>query len=98
MKNLKNMRLGSKLIFFIFSFFIFFSYSLAEDKILSSPLINLSDLKPSFEEIDESTSNEMVGDKRVHLSPKDVKNIKHGLDQEMAKMISEFRRNRANFN
>ena len=63
MKNLKNMRLGSKLIFFIFSFLMFFSYSLAEDEILSSPLINLSDLKPSFEEIDDSISDEMVGDK-----------------------------------
>ena len=90
MKNLKNMRLGNKLIFFIFSFFIFFSYSLAEDKILSSPLINLSDLKPSFEEIDESTSNEMVGDKIQKKNKTNSKNSSTnakfiGLDKITAK-------------
>ena len=41
-------------------FFLFFITPLAaEDKILSSPLINLNELKPSFEQIEEGEINEI---------------------------------------
>ena len=51
------MRLGNKfLAIFIFSIAFHNSMSFGQDKILSSPLINLDELKPSFEETDE-TSN-----------------------------------------
>tara|TARA_X000001036_G_C20346990_1_gene670972 strand:+ start:131 stop:643 length:513 start_codon:yes stop_codon:yes gene_type:complete len=56
------MKLGNKKIF-CFIFFLFFfngQVSFTEEKILSSPLINLNDLKPSFEEVDES-SKEAIG-------------------------------------
>ena len=51
MKLKKNMKLGNKLIFFYFIFFI--NLSFAEDKITSTPLINLDKIKPSFEELNE---------------------------------------------
>ena len=41
----------------IFMFFFYYSTSFSEDKILSSPLINLNELKPSFEDVDESSDN-----------------------------------------
>ena len=48
------MRLGNKeIISFFLSFFLSFSL-FAEDKIISTPLINLNELKPSFEETDDS--------------------------------------------
>ena len=52
------MKLGNKicLISFVFSFFLEFSY--AEEKITTSPLINIDEIKPSFEElIDENEIN-----------------------------------------
>ena len=59
MISLKNMKLGNfrnnLLIFFLF----FITPLVAEDKILSSPLINLNELKPSFEQIEEGEINEM---------------------------------------
>jgi len=63
------MKLGnSKLLLTIFFLFSFNSTSLSEDKVLSSPLINLNELKPSFEEIEEInnniTSKEIIQNKR----------------------------------
>ncbi len=59
MISLKNMKLGNfrnnLLIFFLF----FITPLVAEDKILSSPLINLNELKPSFEQIEEGEINEI---------------------------------------
>jgi hypothetical protein len=48
------MKLGCN-IFFLITFILFFlnSFSTAEEKISSSPLINLEKLKPSFEEVEE---------------------------------------------
>ena len=58
MINLKNMKLGNnRFIILIFFLFFYNSVSVAEDKILSSPLINLDELKPSFEEVDETNSS-----------------------------------------
>ena len=52
------MRAGSKFFFYL-TFIIFISHShlSTEDKITSSPLINLDELKPSFEEIEETNEN-----------------------------------------
>ena len=51
------MKLGNNnLTIFIFFFLIISPPILSEDKILSSPLINLDELKPSFEDIEESSS------------------------------------------
>ena len=53
------MKLGNKLFFLSIFFFIILNLSLhSEEKILSSPLINLEELKPSFEEINDSIKEE----------------------------------------
>ena len=51
------MKLGNKIFILIFSFFIFQKFSFAEDKISSTPLINIDELKPSFEELDDESEN-----------------------------------------
>jgi hypothetical protein len=47
------MRFGNKINFYIIFFFFSFNISFAEDKIISSPLINLDEIQPSFEELNE---------------------------------------------
>ena len=44
------MKLGSKINFFLTLFFLSYNFSYAEEKIKSTPLINLNEIKPSFEE------------------------------------------------
>jgi len=51
MKLKKNMKLGSS-VYLIFIIFIFsFNFSYSEDKITTSPLLNVEEIKPSFEEL-----------------------------------------------
>tara|TARA_B100001564_G_scaffold347875_1_gene349103 strand:+ start:3062 stop:3589 length:528 start_codon:yes stop_codon:yes gene_type:complete len=91
MTNLKNMKLGN--CKFILSILILLFYSLnsfAEETVLTSPLINLSELKPSFEEIEESNdnqiNNEFIKNKKEKLSTKKVSSAKFiGLDKITAK-------------
>ena len=45
------MKLGNKIILILYIFNI--SNLLADDKITTTPLINLNEIKPSFEEVDE---------------------------------------------
>jgi len=56
----KNMKLGNNINLFLVIFFFLISPSLAEDKIISSPLINLEKIKPSFEELDEENENSNI--------------------------------------
>ena len=59
---------------FIFFFLIFFSSTLAEDKITTVPLINLENLKPSFER--EDTKNESISkNKDINLKEKKFNKI-----------------------
>ena len=64
------MKLGNKKFFFVFLFLFFYNFqSIAEDKKIStSTLINLNELKPSFEEVNESNdepvSNEIIQNKK----------------------------------
>ena len=57
-------------IFFLF-FLIFFTSTFAEDKITSVPLINLENLKPSFEK--EEIENKVISNKSIDLKDKKVK-------------------------
>ena len=53
----KDMNLGSKkikLLFIILFTILFVNNSFSEDRITTSPLINLEKIKPSFEEPDEN--------------------------------------------
>ena len=53
----KNIKLGNKLIIFLILFIFTSNLSLADDKITSTPLINLEKIKPSFEEPNEENEN-----------------------------------------
>ena len=69
------MKLGNSIItIFLSIFFIsnLFLYAYAQDKIISSPLINLEEIKPSFEEV-ESTTNENLNDEIIKLKKKNLK-------------------------
>ena len=87
------MKRGStKLILSIFLLFFYSFPSQSEDKILSSPLINLKKLKPSFEGIDNSTNDTTDVNKiknRINILPKNntlsAKLI--GLDKITAKTL-----------
>ena len=86
------MRLGNSKFFFIFLFFIYLSPSQSEDKILTTPLINLNELKPSFEEIedineDSIANNDEIKQKKKMLKKKDnlVSAQLTGLDKITAK-------------
>ena len=74
----------------IFMFFFYYSTSFSEDKILSSPLINLNELKPSFEDVDESSDNkndyDVIKNKKVSLTKNKSSSAKFiGLDKITAK-------------
>ncbi len=85
------MKLGnSKFILSTFLSFFFCLSLFAEDKILSSPLINLNELKPSFEEVDDSTDNviknDLIKNKKEILPKNNLSSAKFiGLDKITAK-------------
>ena len=85
------MKLGSYRLILSFFFLLFFnSVSFAEDKVSTSTLINLNELKPSFEEVDDSIEdikkNESIKKKKISLSPNNFSNAKFiGLDKITAK-------------
>ena len=82
------MKLGNK-TFLILLFYSFFSNLLfSEEKIVTTPLINIDEIKPSFEEIDEQ---ENFNPKKSLKEKKNVKSLKSfqavliGLDKITAK-------------
>jgi len=84
------MKPGNKTIYFIFLLNLFcISFSLAEEKIVTSPLINLEKLKPSFEEIEETineeTSNESLRNKKKSSQKNTPTALLIGLDKITAK-------------
>ena len=52
------MKLGNKLAFSLIFLVFFFSNINAEEKITTTPLINLEKIKPSFEETDEKNDSD----------------------------------------
>ena len=85
------MKLGSYR--FTLSFFLLLFYNLtsfAEDRVSTSPLINLNELKPSFEEVEDSSndtiSNIVIKDKKKILQKNKLSSAKLiGLDKITAK-------------
>ena len=85
------MKLGSYR--FTLSFFLLLFYNLtsfAEDRVSTSPLINLNELKPSFEEEEDSSndtiSNIVIKDKKKTLQKNNLSSVKLiGLDKITAK-------------
>ena len=85
------MQFGNKTLILSFLFILFYnSFSITEDKILSTPLINLEKLKPSFEEsndiINDSSNNKLIQNKKKILKENNQVNAKFlGLDKITAK-------------
>ena len=70
MKIQKNMKLGNSICYVLF-FFLIMPNNFAEDIITTSPLINLDQIKPSFEEIEEKSEKEV----RKNLKEKKKKKV-----------------------
>ena len=51
------MKLGNKNYFFLLLIFFYTNLLFAENKIVTTPLLNIEKIKPSFEELDEETEN-----------------------------------------
>ena len=91
------MTLGNKKNLLIIFITLFFSFSFAEDKIISSPLINLEKIKPSFEEVESVrenlTNNELIKNKKKTLSNYNSSSASFiGLDKITAK-TSKLKKN-----
>ena len=57
MKLRKNMKLGNKVFLILSIFFITNKHTFSEEKIISTPLLNIEEIKPSFEELEEESEN-----------------------------------------
>ena len=93
MKIKKSMKLGNKFIYLI-SFICFFISTFilkAEQKIISTTLINIDKIKPSYEEPDESNNDQVQGNRNIREKEKQKNKTKSshailiGLDKITAK-------------
>ena len=91
MKFTKNIKLGNKKSFLCLCLLIFFNYSSsAEEKITTTPLINLEKIKPSFEDLNDEKVN-LSENKNIKERKEENKDIKNshatliGLDKITAK-------------
>ena len=64
------MKLGNRFFFLFLTYLIYNTPSFAEEKILSAPLINLDELKPSYE--DDTDTNENLKNNQFILNKKKV--------------------------
>ena len=82
------MKLGNKFNLIIFSFFII-NFSFAEDRIVSTPLINVEKIKPSFEILDDENENisssQNLKEKKNYSNIKSSQAVLIGLDKITAK-------------
>ena len=53
----KNMRLGNRVILILLFILTFSNFLNAEQKITTVPLINIDEIEPSFENLDEKNDN-----------------------------------------
>ena len=88
MKLRKNMKLGNK-IYLLILFFFSISSIYAQESIITSPLINVDEIKPSFEELNEENdvipSTQTLKQKKNPSSLKSSQAILIGLDKITAK-------------
>ena len=54
---IKNMKPGNNIFFYLIFLFFLLSSLIADDKIISTPLLNIDKIIPSFEEIEEDNDN-----------------------------------------
>ena len=83
------MKPGNRLSLAIIFYFIIFDFILAEEKIVTSPLINVEKIKPSFEEPEQEndviSSNKKLKQKKSNINLKSSQAILIGLDKITAK-------------
>ncbi len=83
------MKLGNKAHIIFILYFFLINFSLAEEKITSTPLINVDNIKPSFEESDVENENissiENLKEKKDSFNLKSSQAILIGLDKITAK-------------
>ena len=84
------MKLGNRICQITFLFFLLLNFSNADDKIITTPLINIEKIKPSFEELVNENENISLSQ---NLKKKKLKNLKPsqailiGLDKITAKSL-----------
>jgi hypothetical protein len=84
------MNLGNKFIYYIILILCSNNLSFADDKIVSTPLINLEKIKPSFEELNDDVENS-TSSKNLKVKKKSNNSVKSshailiGLDKITAK-------------
>ena len=85
------MRLGNKIYQIIILTFFFLSFSIADEKITTTPLINIEEIKPSFEELtyenEKNPSSQNLKEKKITKNLKSSQAILIGLDKITAKTI-----------
>ena len=83
------MKLGNKIRLILIFLFISSNLALAEEKISSTPLINLEKIKPSFEELEDISEKSLLDqnlkEKKDHPRLKSSQAILIGLDKITAK-------------
>ena len=84
------MKLGNRICQITFLFYLLLNFSNADDKIITTPLINIEKIKPSFEELVNENENISLSQ---NLKKKKLKNLKPsqailiGLDKITAKSL-----------
>tara|TARA_B110001452_G_scaffold244882_1_gene229204 strand:- start:178 stop:684 length:507 start_codon:yes stop_codon:yes gene_type:complete len=76
------MKLGNNFLFLLFLIFISYNYSFAEEKIITTPLLNLDKIKPSFEELNEENEDSIN-----NVSIKNKKNLNKNVNFSHAVII-----------
>ena len=66
------MQLGKVKVFITLFFLVFFSSIKAEDKIISAPIINLENLEPSFENLDDDELTDDALTQKIKNRKKDI--------------------------
>ncbi len=83
------MKLGNKIYLILFIFLISINFSKGEDKITTTPLLNIEKIKPSFEELnedgDKNFTNQNLKQKKESSILKSSQAILIGLDKITAK-------------
>ena len=89
MRLKKNMKLGNNIYLIFFTFIFLTSFSYSEEKISTSPLLNVEKIKPSFEELEEVNENiplnKNLKKKKYSANLKSSQAILIGLDKITAK-------------
>ena len=85
----RSMKLGNKIFSIIVFLFLYTSICSADERIISTPLINIDKIKPSFEELDADSENiileQNLREKKNLTNIKSSQAILIGLDKITAK-------------